>query len=101
MLKRLSIFLQQLTTTQLAWIALILCIPAFLLNLGQVAFIGDEGIRSLVALEMKLSDNYIVPTLNGEFYFNKPPLYNWMILGMSNLFGYFGEWPTRLTTILS
>lgn len=90
----------QLTVTQLAIIAILLCIPAFLINLGAVAFIGDEGIRTLVALEMKLSGNFIVPTLNGIEYYNKPPLYNWFIYILSSFFGYFGEWPTRLTTIL-
>lgn len=86
--------------TGLTGIALLLCLPAFLLNLGSVAFIGDEGIRTLVALEMKLSGHYLVPTLNGEGYFNKPPLYNWFILLTSAIFGHFGEWPTRLTTLL-
>ncbi len=91
----------QLTVTQLTVLALLLCIPAFLINLGAVAFIGDEGIRTLVALEMKLSGNFLVPTLNGIEYYNKPPLYNWFIYSLSMLFGYFGEWPTRLTTIIS
>ena len=57
--------------------AIFLLLPALLINLGILTFIDDEGIRSLVALEMKLSGNYITPTLNGEFYYNKPPLYNW------------------------
>lgn len=77
-----------------------LCLPAFLLNLDLVAFIGDEAIRTLVALEMKLSGNFIVPTMNGEEYFNKPPLYNWFIYLLSEALGYYGEWPTRLTTLI-
>ena len=36
--------------------------------------------RALVALEMKISDNYIVPTRNGEPYCKKPPLFNYMLL---------------------
>lgn len=82
-------------------LALFLCFPAFLLHLGLIGFIGDEAIRTLVAFEMHHSGNFIVPTLNGELYFNKPPLYNWLIYGISMAFGYFGEWPTRLTTLLS
>ncbi len=93
-------YLQNISVGQLTWLAVLLCIPAFLLHLGTMAFIGDEGIRTLVALEMKLSGHYLVPTLNGEAYYNKPPLYNWFILIISNLFGHFGEWPTRLTTII-
>lgn len=78
---------------------LLLAIPAFTLNLGLIPFIGDEGIRSLVALEMHLSGDYLVPTMNGETYLNKPPLYNWIILGFSRMFGYFGEIPARSATL--
>ena len=101
MLKRFSHQLLQLTTGQLAALGILLCFPAFLIHLGLIGFIGDEGIRTLVAFEMKMSGNFIVPTLNGELYFNKPPLYNWMIYGMSMIFGHFGEWPSRLTTLIS
>lgn len=36
--------------------------------------------RALVALEMKFSGNYVAPTLNGEYYYNKPPLFNYLLL---------------------
>lgn len=87
------------STVQLLWIGIALSVPAFLWNLGSVAFIGDEAIRSLVAFEMKLSGNFIVPTLNGEAYYNKPPLYNWFIYFVSEAFGSYGEWPTRLVNL--
>jgi len=93
-------YFQNLSIGQLTCLALLLCLPAFLINLGTIAFIGDEGIRTLVALEMKLSGNYLIPTLNAEPYYNKPPLYNWFILIVSFLFGHFGEWPTRVTTLI-
>lgn len=93
-------FPEKSKTTVLLTAALILCIPAFFFNLDVVPFIGDEGIRSLVALEMKWSGNYIVPTMNGEYYFNKPPLYNWLIIGISELFGEYGEWPARTLTLI-
>jgi len=93
-------FFKHLGNRELTLLLVLLAIPAFLLHLGVMAFIGDEGIRTLVAFEMDRSGNYLVPTLNGQLYFNKPPLYNWMILGMSKLMGQFGEWPTRLTTLV-
>ena len=40
--------------------------------------------RALVSLEMKLSGNYIAPTLNGEYYCRKPPLFNYMLLPALN-----------------
>lgn len=79
--------------------ALLLLPAAFGVHLGLMPFIGDEAIRALVALEMKLSGNYLVPTLNGAAYFNKPPLYNWFLLVAFRLYGAFSEWPSRLTTL--
>jgi 4-amino-4-deoxy-L-arabinose transferase-like glycosyltransferase len=64
------------------------------------AFIGDEAIRSLVAFEMMESQNYLVPTMNGNFYFAKPPLYNWILIGFYKLFGRFDEWTTRIPTVI-
>ncbi len=61
---------------------------------------SDEGIRSLVALEMNISGNYIVPTLNGEIYLNKPPLFNWILAASFNIFGY-NAFALRLPTIIS
>ncbi len=74
-------------------------LPALLINLGLLAFIDDEGIRSLVALEMKLSGNYITPTMLNEFYYNKPPLYNWFLLGFFELTGVINEWTARIPTV--
>lgn len=79
--------------------ALLLLFPALLINLGLMTFIDDEAIRSLVALEMKLSGNYIAPTLHGEFYYNKPPLYNWFLLLFFNAFGQINEFTARLSTL--
>ena len=83
------------------WVAglILLCLPAFLINLGLFAFTGDEAIRSLVALEMKLSGNFIATTMHGADYINKPPLFNWFILIFSEIWGSYGEWPARLTTV--
>lgn len=74
-------------------------LPALLCNLGLLAFLDDEGIRALVALEMQLSGNCIVPTLFGEPYLNKPPLYNWLLLGVFQLTGRADEWTARLPTV--
>lgn len=88
-----------LTPQQLAVGLLLLCLPAFLLHLGLMAFTGDEAIRSLVALEMDLSGNFIAPTLHGAPYLNKPPLFNWCIWLAARGWGGFTEWPARLTTL--
>jgi 4-amino-4-deoxy-L-arabinose transferase-like glycosyltransferase len=75
-------------------------LPALLINLGLLPLIGDESIRALVSLEMILSGDYITPTLNGVPYFNKPPLYNWILAGFFKVFNRNNELMTRLPTIL-
>lgn len=77
---------------------LLLLVPALLINLGLIPFIDDEALRALIALEMDISNNYITPTINGEFYYNKPPLYNWFLLVWFNL-GSYNEFTSRLATI--
>ncbi|MCF8239015.1 MAG: glycosyltransferase family 39 protein [Saprospiraceae bacterium] len=83
---------------------LLLCIgaltlPALLINLGDHTFIDDEGIRSLVAFEMMESGDYIQTTMNGEAYFKKPPLYNWILAAAFKLKGSVDEWAARIPTV--
>jgi len=78
---------------------LLLLVPALLINLGLIPFIDDEAMRALIALEMDLSGNYITPTINGEYYYNKPPLYNWFLLLWFKAFGDYNEFVSRLATI--
>ncbi|GAB2526932.1 hypothetical protein GCM10027085_16430 [Spirosoma aerophilum] len=62
---------------------------------------GDEARRALVSLEMMLSGDYITPTLHGERYFNKPPLYNWLIIGSYRLFGDYSSFALRFPMLVS
>lgn len=91
--------LGQVPTRYLFLFCLLLAIPAYLINLHLAAFTGDEAIRALVAMEMKLSGNYIATTMHGAAYINKPPLFNWLLVVAAQLWGGFGEWPSRLTTV--
>jgi len=79
---------------------LLVSIPLLLLNLGTVPFIEDEGIRGLVALEMGHSGNLFTPTLYGEYYFKKPPLWNWILLLSYNIFGRADEFTSRVPTLV-
>ena len=59
------------------------------LNILPLSF--EEPRRGVVALEMIISGNYIVPTINGELYLNKPPIHNWSIQVNRQLRGMGGE----------
>ncbi len=88
-----------------AWLlyllAIILLIPALLINLGLMPLRFDGAFRGLVAFEMLLSGDYITPTISGELYFNKPPLFNWFILLIYKITGLYNEYIIRLPVIIS
>ncbi len=88
------------TTWILIAIAFLLSLPAFFIQLGLMPFTSDEPTRGIVALEMMFSGNYITPTIKGEFYYNKPPLYNWILIVFYKLLG-VSEFSTRLPAVLS
>lgn len=79
---------------------LLLAIPAFFLNLGLLPLFADEPTRANVALEMILSGNYSVPTIGAEYYYNKPPVYNWILASVYQMYGDFSEFTTRLPAII-
>ena len=82
-------------------IILVLLIPALFINLGMKPLTQDEATRALVAQEMIISGNYIVPTTIGEYYYNKPPLYNWIIIAFFKMFNSYDELVFRLPAVLS
>jgi 4-amino-4-deoxy-L-arabinose transferase-like glycosyltransferase len=77
--------------------------PALIWHLGFLAinFPTDEPTRALVAMEMIVSGNYVTPTINGEFYYNKPPLYNWIIIAFYKMAGNYSEFTLRLPMVIS
>lgn len=78
----------------------LLVLPALLIHLNGPVFIDDEGIRSLVAFEMLESGEFIQATINGEPYFKKPPLYNWILAAGFSLTGIVNEWTARIPTVI-
>lgn len=71
-----------------------------LFGISKSPLLLEEPRRALVALEMYYSGNIWAPTIHGELYLNKPPLFNWLILLIYNVFGVV-DWAGRVITILS
>ncbi len=78
-----------------------LLLLALLLNLGVQPIFLEEPRRALVAMEMAERGNWLIPYQLGEFYYNKPPVFNWIVLIFAKLFGGFTEYGQRLPTVLS
>ncbi len=70
---------------------ILLLVGAFLSllpNLSIYPFRGEESLRTTVAYEMFKSSNYVQPYFLGEPYYNKPPLFNWLIVLYSHFLGW-------------
>ncbi|MEM9991444.1 MAG: glycosyltransferase family 39 protein, partial [Bacteroidota bacterium] len=80
---------------------LMLCLFALFQPIGLRPLRAEEPRRSIVAMEMEYSGNYLVPKVNDMYYYNKPPLYNWVLLGFFKLCDSYAEWVVRLPTVVS
>jgi len=82
---------------------LLLLLLVYLSHLGflPLNYENDEARRALVATEMIFSKDYLTPTLNGEIYLNKPPLYNWIIVASFRLFGDYSMFALRFPVIVA
>lgn len=61
---------------------------------------AEEPRRAIVAYEMLETGDFIIPSIHGETYFNKPPFFNWLVAGTMTVAG-TGEWSVRFIGALS
>ncbi len=86
--------------------ALILGLQALLLTfrLGQIPLLGpDEPRYSRVAVEMARANEFVTPTLAGEPWLEKPPLFYWLAGLLFRVFGeneFAARGPAVLATLL-
>ena len=59
----------------------------------------DEGRYAQIPREMVLSGDWIVPTLQGEAYLDKPPLLYWLVASSYSAFGVH-DWVARIPVAL-
>lgn len=81
--------------------AAMLLLLALLLHLGVQPLYLEEPRRSLIAMEMLENGNFIVPTQLGEWYYKKPPFFNWVLLAFAGTLGGFEAFVLRLPTVIS
>jgi len=77
-----------------------ICIALFS-QLNVVELRGEEPRRAIVAMEMDITGDYVVPKINGWNYYNKPPLFNWLLAGCFKLFDSYANWVVRIPSILA
>ena len=85
----------------LFWILFGLLAVSLFVNIGVNPLYLEEPRRALIATEMFLQNNLFVPTQYGEFYYRKPPVFNWVILSSLRMFPGHPEFACRLVSVVS
>ena len=72
----------------------------FLFGLGGAPFVDPpEGLHAAIARDMLRRGDWITPHVDGVRYFDKPPLFYWLVASAFRLFGH-GEAAARLGSAL-
>src|SRR5437879_6725445 len=79
----------------------VICFFCFFWRLGSAGlFDFNEGYYTAVARDMYLRADYITPRLNGDFFFDKPPLALWLVAISFRFFG-INEFAARFPVAVS
>lgn len=84
----------------IAGLIILYCISV-LWNLGYLGLRIEEARRTIISLEMMETGNYIQPHTLGWPYYNKPPVFNWVLAGIIGLFQSDTPFIVRLPSLIS
>ena len=92
--------------TPAAWLFLLGWIAAAIIYTSHLGVIpvqttNDECRRALVPLEMDIHGDHLHPTINGELYLNKPPLYSLLVVAAYDIVHSYSPGTFRLPMIVS
>lgn len=77
------------------------CFLLYFWQLGQIPFYDrGEPREGLVVAEMNASGNWILPRVNGDYIPFKPPLFHWMGVIATKIFGGMNEFSLRFPSAL-
>ena len=77
-----------------------LYVLSVLINLGFLNLRVEESRRAIVSLEMMHSGNYVQPHTLGWEYYNKPPVFNWVLAAFIRMTGSNSEFVLRLPSFI-
>lgn len=84
-----------------ALITLVLVALLLFWGLGDLPFLSvNEARRAVTTREMQDAGQWLLPTMNGQLYLAKPPLFYWLALLSAQLPGGLSEWSMRLPSAL-
>ena len=83
-----------------AGVLVLLCLALYFMGLGQRhLWDADEGLHASTSKVMVQTGNWLVPQFNGEPFYDKPPLFNWLV-ALSFVFFGFTEFAARFPAAL-
>lgn len=79
----------------LFWLVIVVAAFIFFFNLGSIPLLDpDEPVYAETPKEMLAFADLVSPRIYGEYWYDKPPLYYWLVAGAFQLFG-FNEFAAR------
>ena len=72
---------------------------AYFVRISDLTVRGEESRWATVALEMMRGGDWVVPRQQGEPFYSRPPLGNWLIAGATLLHGRCDAFAIRLPTV--
>jgi 4-amino-4-deoxy-L-arabinose transferase-like glycosyltransferase len=86
------------------WFLLLLTVLTIFMNLGSMPLLDpDEPVYAETPKEMIQLNDFISPRIYGEYWYDKPPMYYWLVAGAFKLFGIneFGaRFPSALLAVI-
>lgn len=83
------------------WIVLLISMLILFPNLGAIELLDpDEPVYAETAKEMIRFHDYLSPRIYGDYWYDKPPLYYWLVAGAFRVFG-VSEFAARLPATVS
>src|ERR1700685_1412416 len=82
------------------WLLLALAACFYTIRVTDLSIRGEESRRGRIAWEMQHTGDWLVPRIQGEPVFFRPPLQNWLIALVGMARGAVGEFAVRLPSIV-
>lgn len=82
------------------WLVAIISCMIIFFNLGGVPLLDpDEPVYAQTPKEMFIYNEFVSPRIFGEYWYDKPPMYYWLVAGSYKLFG-ITEFATRFPSAI-
>lgn len=84
-------------------ILLLLLVVGFMIlfGIGGIPLLDpDEPVYAETAKEMIRFNDYLSPRIYNEYWYDKPPIFYWLLVGSIKLFGGFSEFAARIPASL-